>query len=65
MLAQLIDFILQEKSPIDLIKKRIKMGANYNKPDLTEITQIISMLIRRTNFIKQPEKNQDIKVCLN
>lgn len=49
---------MQDKSPINLIKDRKKMGQNYNKPDFEILTSIITILLGRSNLNENDLKDQ-------
>ena len=49
MIAVCIDFILEDESPIKLIKDRKSMGGMYNKPDPKMISSLVGILIKRSD----------------
>ena len=54
MIARCLDFILQTKSPIDLLgESRVKMGSQSWKPSSTMIINLVATMVKRSTLAAQ------------
>ena len=60
MIARCIDFILEDESPVNLIKERKSMGGTYNKPDPKMISSLVGIMVKRSDQSK--DVKNDVKV---
>ena len=60
MLERLLDFILQDKSPLFDGNSRITMGSSYTSANFTSLLKVITVMSAQKNLI---EKYPQSEVC--
>jgi len=73
LIAVFIDFIMGAKSPINLVKKRVKMGIHYRNPDFGALVSAIGFMVEHSSAsqkkpaegVKVFELSENSNECLN